>query len=434
MNLKRTISPQLAIVTIINAMIGAGVFINLYGLSNAVGSWGFLAYGLGYLLIMPIAFCLGNLAADCSVAGGMFYQTSRYLGTGIGFLAGWAYFLGKIVSAGILCHSMQNFIGQTFPWAAQLPPLLIDGCLLGLIATLNIAGFNSSGMIQKFFSVFKLLPFALLILLGLTWGHRGNLHLVADLPLLVGHWWQAIPLTIFTLTGFEIVLHLGHMLQDPEKTLKQGLILATAIVACLYISFHLAMCFLVGPATLKQGLVFALDWTGMFGSWGSLFGLGINCLVIIAIFSAVFGTINGNSWNLYAIADKQLLPGYHFLTKLNRYNSPWICLLLHITLSMLVIVLCQDVVILQNMSVLAIGSCYFWCCLAGLRHWARSLQASGIIGGALVCLSPLCAMLITALGFYKVWYAGLSIGFCGAFIVGCLLAGAYCSWRSGVEG
>ncbi len=112
--LARRLGTGDAVVLGLGSMIGAGVFAAFGPAAKAAGS-GLL---LGLAVAAVVAYCnavaSAQLAAVYPVSGGTYVYGRERLGEWWGFLAGWAFVIGKVAS----CAAMALTFWRT-PWAGR---------------------------------------------------------------------------------------------------------------------------------------------------------------------------------------------------------------------------------------------------------------------------------------------------------------------------
>ncbi len=136
------------------------------------------------------ALSYAELGAALPEAGGEFVYMHRAYGPLFGFLYGWTQFIiAKTASIAAIATGFVLYLAYFFPrlhetlWEASLRfggralELRLTGLQLGatlmvlLLSGLNILGVRRSGAVQTFFTASKILVLAVLIVLGLTYGH-----------------------------------------------------------------------------------------------------------------------------------------------------------------------------------------------------------------------------------------------------------------------
>ena len=404
------ISNKALFLMIINSIIGGGLFINLDLFNAKASSLSPVLYSLGYLIFLPIIFCIGFLAQRKSVEGGLFYLAKSELGETLGFTTAWCYFLGRIVSVGVLITGLSKGLIANFPIFESFSELKLATITISSMSLLHILGLRNSGIIQKLFTTAKLLPIVLLTILGSFFLSTKNLNISADSTVFFANFKDLLPSAIYAMQGFTIVIHIGHQIKNPSKILKT-LILGTATAAILCICFQ-AVVFLNVGATNSQGTLLA--FFGNIGIANPSLLLFLNNLINYALVSCAFMILTGNSWNLYTLANNDFIPGKTFFLRLIN-GVPVFCVIIHATISLFFVSICQNLPGLQAASVFAAFFTYLLCSIAATKNFYSSSNKLFLPIGLAAIVSAVSVLFIC---FKKIVIVGLSYEFALFFMLG----------------
>lgn len=411
MHVKK-ITPLSAILISINIIVGAGFFINLAPLAGFVGIWGFLNYILGAIILLPIVLSMAELASANPVPGGIYVYSKKYLHPVAGFMSGWCYFMAKATSAAVLVNVFISFFRSMSVTLQAVPHLILCYSMLVILMSLNILGLSIGGMIQYFFMSMKIIPILFIAVASCFCFDMSFLHF--DTALLTGVL-GSLPVVVFAFTSFEVVCSIAHLIENPTKNIRRIMLTAFGIVSVIYI-------------TLQFGIYAALG-TSLAGSEKPVYLLGLKLLpqypaialaITVLIFGSViagaFGVLTSNCWNLFALAQDKLLPGYVILTNLNRNNIPWVCLTLEALISAIILFISVDQVALQNMAVFCVCLAYFLSACAAFK--AVSFEKNMRLPKIVPVIALLSCFYLMMLCVKKLWGSGLSIAFLSLFCLG----------------
>ena len=173
-------------------MIGTGIFIVPAAILQLVGtpSMVLVVWLVAGILSLFGALAYAELGAALPQAGGEFVYMHRAYGPLFGFLYGWTQFIiAKTASIATIATGFVIYLAYFFPrlheslgqWPLRLGrhglALHLTGVQMGatlmvfLLTGVNILGVRRSGAVQTFFTICKLLVLAVLIVLGLSYGH-----------------------------------------------------------------------------------------------------------------------------------------------------------------------------------------------------------------------------------------------------------------------
>lgn len=358
----RSISLTSAVLISINIIIGAGLFINPAPLAQIAQSYGFLAYPLSALVLLPLILCLAELATLKPSAGGLYVYAQTFVSPLAGFTSAWGYFLGKSTSAAILAFTFCSFITRIVPVLENTSVKGLTIFILFLLATLNIFGVKIGGKIQWLFISFKAIPICFVLLTGLFFA----LDIPEDSLATLGALSQSLPIAVFALTGFEAICSIAHLIENPHKNVRRAMLISFFLVAIVSAGFQFAMFEVLGlelQSTRNPLLAYASTLLPNAPLVARLF----NALVYSSILGASFSMLTSNCWNLHTIATHHHLPGSANLIRLSKSQVPWVCLYIEALIGSIIIILQTDQIPLQNMAVFGMTMAYFMSTLAALR-------------------------------------------------------------------
>src|SRR5947208_1951421 len=138
--LRRTLGPGDAVVIGLGSMIGAGIFAALGPAARAAGP-GLL---LGLAIAAVVAYCnamsSARLAALYPASGGTYLYGRKRLGDFWGYLAGWAFVVGKTAS----CAAMALTVGS-YAWPSQAHAVAVAAVVA--LTAVNYVGVQESAWV-----------------------------------------------------------------------------------------------------------------------------------------------------------------------------------------------------------------------------------------------------------------------------------------------
>lgn len=352
--IKNKINFITAILININIMIGAGIFMNTAPLTKFLGSFGFVSYLLGSLLLLPIVLTIAKLAQKQPVAGGLYIYNKKNIGDFTGFLSGWSYFLGKTASTALLCNTFVLFFQNRISFLQKIPLIILDLILIFILVVLNSIGLKIGGKIQYFFASAKFIPIIFVIFTSLS---IINPSFFAPTKLDFQNLFNSLPITIFAMLGFEVICSIGHMIENPKKNIPKVIVYSFIIVVLIASIFQLTIFLAIGHGLTTVNIPIFLLGSKLFKNYSILPAI-INALVFTSILGGAFGNLTSNVWNLYSLAKDKFFPISEDLSKLNKNNIPYIALATEGTIALLLLAITKSQVSLQNMTVLGVSITY----------------------------------------------------------------------------
>jgi APA family basic amino acid/polyamine antiporter len=234
-----------AVVIGLGAMIGAGVFVAFAPAAEAAGSG--LLVGLG--IAGAVAYCnatsSAQLAALYPQSGGAYEYGRRRLGPYWGFLAGWAFVVGKTAS----CAAMALTFG-VYVWPAQQRSVAV--AVVVAVTAVNYRGIQKTAALTRLIVALVVSVLSGIVVAAFVTPDASVTHL-AD-PLEAG--WQGIlrsaGFLFFAFAGYARIATLGEEVVDPSRTIPRAIPLALAITLVAYALVAVASLLAVGPQALAS--------------------------------------------------------------------------------------------------------------------------------------------------------------------------------------
>jgi APA family basic amino acid/polyamine antiporter len=380
---KREMSLFDAMMIVMGAMIGSGIFIVSADIARTVGSPGLLLLVWLITGIVTIigALSYGELAGMMPHAGGLYVYLREAYGPLIGFLYGWTTFLviqtGTIAAVGV---AFAKFTGLLVPWFSEKHVLanafglkVSAAQLLAIVSIivltwLNMRGLRTGKTIQGIFTVTKTVALGGLILLGFvvganaaaikanlaslwkaSWTHMASGQIVSVEPLtglmLLAAIGAAMVGSLFASDEWYTVTYIAGEVKNPRKNIPLSLVLGAGIVILLYflanVAYVVTLPVLGSPDAadiMGRGIQFAQsDRVGTAAAemiFGGPAALIMAVLIMISTFGCNNGLILSGARVYYAMARDGLF--FKSTGTLNRKSVPgtalvvqcvWACLL-----------------------------------------------------------------------------------------------------------
>lgn len=356
-SLLRTVSGSSAVLLMISAVIGSGVFKKVVPMADSLhdgglilGCW--LAAGL---LSMIGALCTAELAAMMPGSGGEYVYFRRIYGRFFAFLYGWANLVvmrSATIAALAFVFSQSLYAllpeGWTSAWGdATLTVKVLATLLVILLSFINFRGVLLGASLSRMLIIGIIL--AMLIFIGYAYmGYEGSPSIASSTTGsssgLQGFSWVtaffAASLAAFWgYEGWNNVGYIGEEVKNPQKNIPLALILGTGIIILLYLAMNAAYLRIMpveayAAMTATPEKIAAVEAaTVMTGRAG---GVILSVLILCSTFNCTNSTILMSSRIFYALSkDKLFLP---FVSKVHpKFRTPsnaiilqgaWACLLI----------------------------------------------------------------------------------------------------------
>ncbi|MFF1402317.1 APC family permease [Streptomyces sp. NPDC058294] len=259
--LRRTLGVRDAVVVGLGAMVGAGVFSALGPAARAAGP-GLLP---GLAVAAVVAYCnatsSARLAARHPASGGTYVYGRERLGAFWGYLAGWAFVVGKTAS----CAAMALTVG-VYVWPGQAHVVAVAAVVA--LTAVNYGGVQKSAWLTRLIVAVVLAVLAAVVVVCLTSGRADAGRLAVGLPSGAGGLLQAAGLLFFAFAGYARIATLGEEVRDPARTIPRAVPTALGIALAVYACVAVAVLAVLGADRLGQAaapLADAVRATGVPG-------------------------------------------------------------------------------------------------------------------------------------------------------------------------
>jgi len=366
-----------ATMVVAGSMIGSGIFIVASDMTRSLGSagWLILIWVITGFMTIAAAVSYGELSAMFPKAGGQYIYLKEAYNPLTGFLYGWSFFAviqtGTIAAVGVafskfagyffpaLTMSDENIIFQIGNGFKLYPAQLVSIALIIFLTFVNTRGIKEGKIIQRIFTLAKLLSLFGLIVFGFmafnsaVW--HGNwaagFHLRYTSPILNAEnkqigWsafhepnsflWtialiaSAMVGSVFSSVAWENVTYIAGEIKNPKRNVGLSLFLGTSIVIIIYIATNIMYTAVLPVIPAFHGNMYAPESTGniafavqdrvataasvnVFGEIGTYV---IAVMIMVSTFGCNNGLILSGARVYYSMAkDKLFLPQAGMLNK-----------------------------------------------------------------------------------------------------------------------
>ncbi|MFD3628492.1 APC family permease [Streptomyces sp. NPDC058698] len=298
--LRRTLGVGDAVVIGLGSMVGAGIFAALAPAAHAAGS-GLL---LGLALAAGVAYCnamsSARLAARYPASGGTYVYGRERLGDFWGYLAGWAFIVGKTAS----CAAMALTVGA-YVWPEQAHAVAVAAVVL--LTAVNYGGVQKSAWLTRVIVAVVLAVLASVVVVGLTSGEARAGRLDIGVSEGVGGVLQAGGLLFFAFAGYARIATLGEEVRDPARTIPRAIPTALGIALVVYAAVAVAVLSVLGSQGLGEATAPLADAVRAAGVPGLAPVVRVGAAV--AALGSLLALILGVSRTTLAMARDRHLPG-----------------------------------------------------------------------------------------------------------------------------
>jgi amino acid transporter len=250
---------------------------------------------LGFIGIMAVAFCVGQLARVLPAAGYYMTWTGNSIGPRFGFMAGWFVLMSEAIPMGglylIMGTTFGAFLGSYATFSIHW--LIIDVVLAAAIGFLLWRGIRVSGTAGVILGTLEITILGVLIVwLIVKAGSHNTLSVFTPGAPGVSHRWvgvlRAVIYAVPTFAGFETAAVLAEESREPRRFIPRAVVLATFACGVFFVAGAYAGVIAWGPSKIAGYASSSNAWQVLAHNvWGFAGAL--------LIFLALVNSIAGNS-------------------------------------------------------------------------------------------------------------------------------------------
>lgn len=359
--MKRALSLS-AIVSIIFFNVSGGT----YALEDVIAA----GPGLAVLLLLltpliwsaPVALVCAELGTAIPEEGGYYAWSKRALGPFGSFCQGWWAWLYTFIDIGIYPTMFCEYLAYLAPeFGEGGNDWLRKGLMIVMIwsfVLLNLFGSRTIGGFAKLFFVLVMSPFFILVCVGLYRGLTGGFPHSPVLPLLAPGKTlgpalaAAIPVVLWNYMGWDSISTIAGEMENPRRNYPKALLISVLLIATIY----------VVPVLISLALIGTEQFVWKTGAW-SFAAKSIGGQKLATLTSAM-GMISAIGMYSALVLVYSRVPfvmgrdGYlpKVLMKTNRWDAPWVSLIVSGLLYTVVILMFQNVEELASADVTVYGA------------------------------------------------------------------------------
>ena len=210
----------------INGLVGSGIFLLPVRVFAAAGGISWTAWLLIGGICLLIALCFGEVASMTTRSGGPYAYARDAFGDTAGFAVGWMALASTLLGYSAVARGLGRNLSYLWPpLGGSSAQVALAWGVIGGLGLLNWIGIKPGALASNLFSVTKLVPLALFVLVGLFFCDFTKL---STPPPSGEGTFRALQLAsvagLFACTGFEYVPVPAGETQDPQRNVPLALL------------------------------------------------------------------------------------------------------------------------------------------------------------------------------------------------------------------
>jgi amino acid transporter len=312
---------------VVNSVIGSGIFGLPAILAASTGRLSPLAALAAAAGIGLIALCFAEVASRFREHGGVYLYSRAAFGPLVGFEVGWLLIWTRLLSAAAGLNLFVMYLAELWPAVASgAPRAVVMVAFAGTVAVMNVAGVRGATRVIDVFTIAKLLPLALLIVLGLPQLDEAT---AAGQAVAAPDWAGSVLVLMFAFGGFESALLPAGEMTDPRRDVGVALLAGLAIVAVVYCLIQVVVIGVLPQAAGSEAPI-ADALAVLLGPAGLVLG---SLAAIVSVYGWMTGAFLGQPRVIHAMSDRGELPRL-FARVHPRFHTPAPAILLFAGISL----------------------------------------------------------------------------------------------------
>ncbi|MGL5531723.1 MAG: amino acid permease, partial [Culicoidibacterales bacterium] len=326
-----------AVSMVVGMVIGSGIFFQAQGTLAITQSpiLSILAWFVGGLITIAAGMTVSELAAAIPKTGGIIEYLRISFGDLVSGTCGWmlsVIFFPSVIGVFsiIFAETFVPFFGLPATILGISSQLIVSVTLVVGIMIINMINAKFGSRIQVVTTIGKLVPIALIVIMGLFFGNSnatavGFSNLTLSLPentsfAIIGvTLGTAIGKAFFAYGGWFDVGAIAGEMKNPGRDLPRAIIFGLLAITLIYTLVNIAYLTTFDMETVLASSTIASDTLGVyFGDWG---GIVASIGVLVSILGALNGVMMAGSRVAYQLGVEYRLPFSRSLQKLSRENK-----------------------------------------------------------------------------------------------------------------
>lgn len=372
-SLVRALGVRTLTASIVNATIGAGIFVLPAAVAGGLGTGAPVAYLVCAVVMALIVTCFAMAGSRVALTGGLYAYVEVAFGPFAGFLTGILLWLSCILGSAGVVSALAASLAVLVPALGGGPArALFVLAVFAVLALTNIRGVRGAGRLVEWLTLAKLLPLLAFVAVG-AFFIRPDAPLQPTLPA-AGALGDTALLLIFAFIGIELALVPSGEVIEPSRTVPRAIFLALGATTAMYLAIQF-----VAQGVLGSDLTRFADAPLMEAS-GRFLGRAGQVVMLVGTMVSMFGYASGDMLGaprlLFAFGRDGLLPAA--LARVHpRHRTPHVAIAVHAVL-VAALTLVGSFGVLALLSNIATLTLYLLCCAGAWELARRDVRAGGI--------------------------------------------------------
>lgn len=370
LGLVRAVSAWGLAASIMNMVVGAGIFAVPAALAAAMGPYAAVAFLLCAVAIGAIGICFAEGGSRIPTSGGAYGYIEAAFGPLTGYVAGTLLSFGNVLSSAGLAAAIADVVAGLLPkpFMAAIHVTVVV-VVIGTIALVNVRGAIFGAQLTKALAAVKFVPIAIFLVAGAAALHFSNF-VQASTPS-SPQFGRALILALFAFTGMETPLAASGEVEKPEVTIPRAIAMAMLPLTLLYVVIQLIAQGVLGAALRSSSAPLADAMAGIHPSLRILMLAG----AAVSMFGTIGSDILGTPRVLFAFGRDGTLP--RVLGRVHtRTRAPYVAISCYALIA-IALAISGTFAELVVLAMLATAGLYILSCAAAWTIARRGIETAG---------------------------------------------------------
>jgi APA family basic amino acid/polyamine antiporter len=274
------------------AMLGTGVFAAWTPALARSGRFLMLSLAIAAVVASLNAWSTAALARELPQAGGAYAYGRELLGRGAGLVAGAAFVVGKVASAGAAALVVGAYL-------APEHQRIVGLTAVGVVLLLDLRGVTRTAVASAVSAAVVVVVLAVLVARASAYAVPSSAPVAPDDPGAVGVL-AAAGLLFVAFAGYARVATLGEEVRDPRRVLPRAMALALLVVLATYLAVGSQVLRVLGPLPLEGRSSAPLEQIAQVVA-GDAVTLAVRVAAVVAAGGALLSLLAGVGRTLFAM-------------------------------------------------------------------------------------------------------------------------------------
>jgi len=302
--LVRAVGPWALAASIVNVVVGAGIFAAPASLAASIGPYAPLAFLVCAIAVGSIAICFAEGGSRVPTSGGAYGCIETAFGPLAGYVAGSMLWFSDLLACGGIAAALgdvaSSLVAPQWQTATRTAVVVLS---IGSIAFVNVLGVAHGARLVTLAAIVKLVPLVVFVLVGAAFVDGANF--ATTLPSANEDIGRALILALFTFTGMETALCASGEVREPSRTIPRAIAIAMLSLTAIYIGVQVVAQGVLGASLATSTAPLADAMARVDPALRLLMLAG----AVISMFGWLGSDILGTPRVLFAFARDGLMPG-----------------------------------------------------------------------------------------------------------------------------